>query len=476
MSWCEALEAASHCWSVLKILCQHIFCASTVHATVTMPSCLQESQDVMREEEEGRPSKVRKLSHDVDDLSIPYSYAQTDSDALTKDKNVSDVVSSETETKLERLDDIAASETGSEKSIEIKVDSEASYAASVAGTGQPLSKNQAKKLRKKLEWEAGRDDRKSLRKEKLAAKRERRKLAKQSEPEPAPPPEHIVRKQLPITIIIDCDFDQYMHDGERTSLASQVTRSYSDNKNARFRAHLTISSFGGYLKQRFDGLLNGMYKNWRGVRFLEGDFVDVSQQAKQWMNAAEGGVLEGAFNKYNKDHHQSIERLQELGEVVYLSAEADETLEELKPFSTYIIGGLVDKNREKGLCHRRATERGVRTARLPIGKYLDMSSRKVLTTNHVNEIMLKWLETADWGEAFISVIPKRKGGQLKDTAGHDDAAEEHEAVGGLNAPAGESISPADHTVERDPDHEPTRTQAIETGEEHTHALQDNTSV
>jgi tRNA (guanine9-N1)-methyltransferase len=31
----------------------------------------------------------------------------------------------------------------------------------------------------------------------------------------------------------------------------------------------------------------------------------------------------------------------------------------------------------------------------------------------VVEIMLKWLETGDWGEAFLSVIPKRKEPKLK---------------------------------------------------------------
>jgi len=42
-----------------------------------------------------------------------------------------------------------------------------------------------------------------------------------------------------------------------------------------------------------------------------------------------------------------------------------------------------------------------------------MNSRSVLATNHVSEIMLKWLELGDWGEAFIQVIPKRKGGKLR---------------------------------------------------------------
>ncbi|QIX00980.1 hypothetical protein AMS68_006497 [Peltaster fructicola] len=294
----------------------------------------------------------------------------------------------------------------------------------------PLSKNQLKRIRRKEEWEAKRDDRKAWRKEKTQERRERKKAARVAaiaEGQPLPKPkEYIARKQLPVTIIIDCDFDDLMHEGERTSLGSQVTRSYSDNKNARFRAHLTISSFGGHLRERFDGLMEGMYKSWRGVRFLETDFVDVSQQAKVWMTGDEGGELVGAFDKYTSDD-VSIETLKSQGEVVYLSSEADDTLLELKPFSTYIIGGLVDKNREKGLCHKRATQRGIRTARLPIGDFLDMSSRRVLTTNHVNEIMLRWLEHKDWGRAFIEVIPQRKGGKLK-TDVEARSVEEHDMM------------------------------------------------
>lgn len=231
---------------------------------------------------------------------------------------------------------------------------------------------------------------------------------------------------LPITFIIDCDFDDKMRDGERISLASQVTRSYSDNKNAPYHAHLAIASFGGLLKERFDTVLSAQYKQWKGVKFLPDDFVAVGEMAKRWMadpNPQKGGRLTGpVFQKY-AENPELLENAKQEAETIYLSSDSDETLTELKPYCTYIIGGLVDKNREKGICHRRAVAAGVKTAKLPIGEYLDMASRKVLATNHVNEIMVRWLECGDWGEAFMRVIPKRKGGALKGTSQSEEPEE-----------------------------------------------------
>jgi len=95
--------------------------------------------------------------------------------------------------------------------------------------------------------------------------------------------------------------------------------------------------------------------------------------------------------------------------VVYLTADSEEELAELKPEETYIIGGICDHNRYKNLCLNKAKESGIRTARLPIGRYLaSLPTRKVLTVNQVFEILLKWVETKDWEEALYSVIPKRK--------------------------------------------------------------------
>ncbi|KAH0036182.1 hypothetical protein KCU78_g1915, partial [Aureobasidium melanogenum] len=359
----------------------------------------------------------------------------------------------------------------------------------------PLSKSMQKKLRKQAEWDAKKEDRKIWRKEKNQAKKERKREEKRTNPDAwkEKQKQWVKPTMLPITLLIDCDFDNLMRDNERISLGGQLTRCYSDNKNAPFRAHLAVCSFNGKLRERFDGVLNKSYQNWKGVRFLDEDFVVASEKAKEWMaDDKRGGKLAGVFEKYApaspataeeqqetanaqaipntdapaeanteetkteetkpetakpKPQHPiyikptslppaELEALHAQAETIYLSADSDYTLTELKPFSTYIIGGLVDKNREKGICATRAAAAGVKTARLPIGDYLAMASRKVLTTNHVHEIMLKWLECGDWGEAFMKVIPKRKGGQLKGYAGEGgeevdgegDADEENDHV------------------------------------------------
>lgn len=58
-------------------------------------------------------------------------------------------------------------------------------------------------------------------------------------------------------------------------------------------------------------------------------------------------------------------------------------------------------------------EKGIWIVKLFIGDFLEMSSCKVFMMNYVNEIMIKWLECGDWGEFFIKVIFKRKGGKFK---------------------------------------------------------------
>ncbi|KAF9358688.1 tRNA (guanine(9)-N(1))-methyltransferase [Mortierella sp. NVP85] len=94
--------------------------------------------------------------------------------------------------------------------------------------------------------------------------------------------------------------------------------------------------------------------------------------------------------------------------VVYLSADSPNTISQLDPGTCYVLGGIVDKNRYPNLCQSKAEKLGIETAQLPIGEFIQMSSRRVLTVNQVFEILLQFIECNDWKEAFLKVIPQRK--------------------------------------------------------------------
>lgn len=327
-----------------------------------------------------------------------------------------------------------------------------------------LSKNQQKKLKRDQQWEAGREARKAKRKEKFKAKKAQ-KRAEQTlrsksgldNDETIPHPEVAEQQadsntrkanarqhvQLPITFLLDCGFDGLMTLPEIKSLGSQITRCYSDNHKAPYQAHLAICSFGGRLKERFDGLLAGSHNSWKGVHFLQEGFSDAVLKADTWMLADNGGMLAGAFEGLEASQAK-METARAAREVVYLTSDSPNTLTELQPYSTYIIGGLVDRNRHKGISYKRALGDNVRTAKLPIGEYMEMTSRAVLATNHVHEIMLRWLEIGDWGKAFVQVIPKRKGGTAREVAQKQDDLEP------------ENQDDADSTGHEGEDHDHTR--------------------
>ncbi|KAJ4422641.1 tRNA (guanine(9)-N(1))-methyltransferase [Gnomoniopsis sp. IMI 355080] len=344
-----------------------------------------------------------------------------------------------------------------------------------------LSKGQLRKQRRQQKMEERKEHRKQQRKdkrhEKSARKREEREVKAeelaqalgidkadalrrvgQQEHEKNRKKSH-GHRPVPVAIIIDCDFEKYMRENELVSLAGQITRSYSMNRIGTYIAHLVVSSWGGTLKERFETVLKSHHHQWKGVTFVEGDFIEGGKEAWGIMNSPKGGkpcpALEGESEQKateassKEDDNTAVSSAggtQESSEqpaapafstdsIVYLSADSPYTLDKLEPNTSYVIGGLVDRNREKNLCQRRAEEKGIRTAKLPIGEYLQMSSRKVLATNHVVEIMSKWLETGDWAQAFMEVIPKRKGGELKGAGADErdeDDKEEHD-VAAVNA-------------------------------------------
>ncbi|XP_061175091.1 tRNA methyltransferase 10 homolog A-like [Saccostrea echinata] len=178
------------------------------------------------------------------------------------------------------------------------------------------------------------------------------------------------------SVVIDCSLDSYMGEKDIMKLVKQIQFCYSSNRRSQNPMQFYVTGVHGQTKARLEGI--GDYQNW-DVNFTSKDYNEV-------------------FEKEN---------------IVYLSSESENTLQELEPNKAYIIGGLVDHNHYKGLCHSLATEKGVGHARLPISEFLDMKTRKVLTINHVFDILLKYTETKNWSQSFCSVIPQRKGAHVK---------------------------------------------------------------
>ncbi|ORY58805.1 guanine-1-methyltransferase-domain-containing protein [Pseudomassariella vexata] len=347
----------------------------------------------------------------------------------------------------------------------------------------PLSKNQQRKLKRQKLWEEKRGERAEKRKEKRHNKQEQKRQEKEAGIRSTEEGEKRTRDpkkqtKVPVAIIIDCQYESYMTEKEMISLSSQVTRCYSDNRSAQFPVHLYISSYGGAMKSRHETVLHGQVNKWKGIHFVQPDFVETARQVQGVMSGQNGGkiteVLQAGEDRTNavslakpdpsnKKYKKGLLPMPELEpddvdkSIVYLTADSPYILEHLEPNVSYVVGGIIDRNREKGLCYKVARERNVRTAKLPIGEYMVLQDRHVLATNHVVEIMLRWLELGDWGEAFMKVIPQRKGGKLKhegsvaSEAGEGDAKyQEGEGSDATGQEAGDPTS-GDAAMKETPD-------------------------
>ena len=112
--------------------------------------------------------------------------------------------------------------------------------------------------------------------------------------------------------------------------------------------------------------------------------------------------------------------------LVYLTGDSPNILTTVDNNTTYIIGGIVDRNRLKRAAIDRAESLKIPTARLPLDEHLDFKgSTRILTCNHVFEILLKYRENGytDWRGAILSVLPGRKEVQEK----NGDAVDQDEA-------------------------------------------------
>ncbi|XP_069781740.1 tRNA methyltransferase 10 homolog A-like isoform X2 [Narcine bancroftii] len=219
------------------------------------------------------------------------------------------------------------------------------------GRREPMSKRQMKKLMREKRWHEQKEQRKQKRKEKKVKKRRERQTRNEDGIEESAR-KYLKRDVTPsnIRVVLDCSFDSLM------------------------ALKMYLTSHNGQLKKNMDENDKG-WVNWKGITVTAKHFIEVIK---------------------NED-------------LVYLTSDSPNMLNELDASKAYVIGGLVDHNHHKGLTHDNAEKLGITHAQLPLGSYVKMNSRKVLTVNHVFEIILAYLEKQDWEKAFFTVLPQRKG-------------------------------------------------------------------
>uniref|UniRef100_A0A1A9V854 SAM-dependent MTase TRM10-type domain-containing protein n=1 Tax=Glossina austeni TaxID=7395 RepID=A0A1A9V854_GLOAU len=185
----------------------------------------------------------------------------------------------------------------------------------------PCSKNQLKKQRKLAQYLETR----------VASRKElkRRQITSESS------------SSENVRIAIDLDYDDIMLGHDIAKCVKQCLRIYTINRRSEKSAQLHFTGI------KTDGNIHAAFKKNHG-----------------WENW---------HLKYHFDesHLEAFPKEQ----LVYLTSESDTILQRLDVKDVYVIGGLVDHNHHKNLCHARATKAGLRTARLPLGEYVDMKTR-----------------------------------------------------------------------------------------------------
>ncbi|KIR43333.1 tRNA (guanine(9)-N1)-methyltransferase [Cryptococcus deuterogattii 99/473] len=267
-------------------------------------------------------------------------------------------------------------------------------------------------------------------------------------------------------VVIDLGFDDLMTDQEIASMAQQLGYLYSSNRTAekpvRTVIHTTFSPAASpRLWQRME---NFNWHKWSRCHWWEQGLETLKSQLDPSTSilCAQPVVNDKAQDEAGVDTKSLLSRLTgpqvpvdlQAGKhkLVYLSADAEDELLSLSEDEIYIIGGIVDRNRHKSLCQGKAEQLGIRTARLPIGTFLEMlPTRKVLTVNQVFDILVKYIHLGDWAAAFEAVIPirkyapGRKAKRAKIEAKKDERDEEGDE--GTSAEGEETIEVAEKSAE-----------------------------
>ncbi|GIX65360.1 tRNA m(1)G methyltransferase, putative [Babesia caballi] len=172
-------------------------------------------------------------------------------------------------------------------------------------------------------------------------------------------------------ICVNCSFHAAMSEKESKSLARQLADMYSKIKKRQAKVKLMLTGFD---------TSSMLYTH------LQLQNVDA------WKVSGAGDNYWHLFDK---------------NDIVVLSPDAGEYLEEVEQGKVYILGGLVDVNVKKNTTLDQAAQHGITARALPIKKYFPHCKNRVLNLTAVFEILVMRANNSTWEEAFQSCIPTR---------------------------------------------------------------------
>ena len=186
-------------------------------------------------------------------------------------------------------------------------------------------------------------------------------------------------------VCIDLQYEELMSEKELIHLAQQLSRVYGFNRKSSDPCHLTFCHLPKDCKTRqiccdkSEGFANYI------LNFSEKSLIDTFENRKQ--------------------------------DLVYLTPDSDNLLEDIEDNKIYVIGGLVDDSVKKLSSLSFAKDQGLTTAKLPIDKYcsrIEGSFKQILTINQVFEILLNKIQGFSWPQVFSQSLPSRIGFQSQE--------------------------------------------------------------
>ena len=94
-------------------------------------------------------------------------------------------------------------------------------------------------------------------------------------------------------------------------------------------------------------------------------------------------------------------------DLIYLSPDSPNILEDVSKDNIFIIGGFVDKPIMKNQTFSKANSLEIKTAKIPVENYIKDLRCFVLNVNTVVEILGNFIESNDWDFSIKKALPKR---------------------------------------------------------------------